>query len=284
LVRGSGQPARDHALEPYRPYCARRTRSYLSPDVPSEPPSERIVRLYSRAVDLRDIFSSEAFAQQGDLALRLFVAAILGAAIGVERELHDHPAGMRTHLLVALGSAIFTVLSAHAFGAERLNQAVDPTRIAAQIVTGIGFLGAGAIIKEGATVRGLTTAGSLWATAAIGLAVGAREYVLAIAGTAIIVISLGPLREITRRLQPQAARPVQLRLKIATLKALDALSQQLARDDIEISGLKSTRVVDDRFEVEFDLRLPPGATLEKLIESTRGIPEVESIEAFTTVA
>jgi putative Mg2+ transporter-C (MgtC) family protein len=238
-------------------------------------------------VDLRDLFSSDAFAQQGDLALRLLVAAILGAAIGVERELHAHQAGMRTHLLVALGSAIFTVLSAYAFENERdlgPNQAVDPTRIAAQIVTGIGFLGAGAIIKEGATVRGLTTAGSLWATAAIGLAVGAREYVLAVAGTAIIVISLGPLRAITRRLQPQAARPVQLRLKIATLKALDALSQQLSHDDIEISGLKSTRLVDDRFEVEFDLRLPPGATLEKLIESTRGIPEVESIEAFTTVA
>ena len=241
-------------------------------------------RLYSRAVDLSDLFSNEAVAHQGDLALRLLVAAILGAAIGVERELHAHQAGMRTHLLVALGSAIFTILSAYAFEAERLGQPVDPTRIAAQIVTGIGFLGAGAIIKEGATVRGLTTAGSLWATASIGLAVGAREYVLAIAGTAIIVISLGPLRAMTRRLQPQSARPVQLRLKIATLKALDALSQQLARDDVEISGLKSTRVADDTFEVEFDLRLPPGATLEKVIESTRGIPEVESIEAFTTVA
>ena len=230
--------------------------------------------------------SGASLAQQGELLLRLVVAAVLGAAIGVERELHAHQAGMRTHLLVALGSAIFTILSAYAFAAERLgpNEAVDPTRIAAQIVTGIGVLGAVAIIKEGATVRGLTTAGSLWATAAIGLAAGAREYALAVAGTAIIVISLGPLRAITRRLQPQAARPVQLRLKIAELKALEALSEQLTNDEIEISALSSNRLEDDRFEVEFDLRLPPGASLEKVIESTRGIPGVDSIEAFTTVA
>ncbi len=115
---------------------------------------------------------------QLDLASRLLVAAALGAAIGIEREMRAHQAGIRTHLLVALGSAIFTVLSAYAFVADSAagsNQAVDPTRIAAQIVTGIGFLGAGAIIKEGPTIRGLTTAGSLWATAAIGLAAGACE-------------------------------------------------------------------------------------------------------------
>jgi putative Mg2+ transporter-C (MgtC) family protein len=117
---------------------------------------------------------------QLDLASRLLVAAALGAAIGIEREMRAHQAGIRTHLLVALGSAIFTVLSAYAFlgdpaAGSGTNQAVDPTRIAAQIVTGIGFLGAGAIIKEGPTIRGLTTAGSLWATAAIGLAAGARE-------------------------------------------------------------------------------------------------------------
>jgi putative Mg2+ transporter-C (MgtC) family protein len=236
-------------------------------------------------VDLESVLSGAAVAQQGDLALRMVVAAVLGAAIGVERELHAHQAGMRTHLLVALGSAIFTVLSAHAFlGATVPGQAVDPTRIAAQIVTGIGFLGAGAIIKEGATVRGLTTAGSLWATAAIGLAAGAREYVVALAGTAIIVISLGPLRAMTRRLQPQSARPVQLRLKITNLHALEALSEQLTRDDIEITALSSHRTEDDRYEVEFDLRLPPGAALERVIEGTRGLPDVDSIEAFTTVS
>src|SRR5512134_2901922 len=101
---------------------------------------------------------------QLELALRILVAAVLGAAIGIERERHDHPAGMRTHLLVAVGSATFTVLSIEAFKAP----GADPGRIAAQIVTGIGFLGAGAILKSGGSVKGLTTAASLWAVAAVG--------------------------------------------------------------------------------------------------------------------
>src|SRR5436309_12025699 len=98
---------------------------------------------------------------QVDLAVRLLVAAILGAAIGLEREIHEHPAGMRTHLLVALGSAIFTVLSIYGFegvGRANVSPTVDPTRIAAQVVSGIGFLGAGAILKYGTSIRGLTTA------------------------------------------------------------------------------------------------------------------------------
>ena len=112
-----------------------------------------------------------------DALLRLSVAAALGAAVGVERELRDREAGIRTHLLVSLGSALFTIVSAYGFHEFLASgQAViraDPTRIAAQIVTGIGFLGAGAIIREGLSVRGLTTAGSLWIVAAIGMAVGA---------------------------------------------------------------------------------------------------------------
>ena len=97
-----------------------------------------------------------------DIVVRLVVASVLGALIGLEREIHDHPAGMRTHLLVSLGSAGFTVLSFTAFAAP----GADPARIAAQIVTGVGFLGAGAILKEGASIRGLTTAASLWTVAA----------------------------------------------------------------------------------------------------------------------
>src|SRR5262245_178275 len=102
-------------------------------------------------------------------AVRLLVAAALGALVGLEREIRDPPAGMRTHLLVCLGSAGFTVLSIAAFPAP----GSDPARVAAQIVTGVGFLGAGAILKEGATIRGLTTAASLWAVAAVGMAAGA---------------------------------------------------------------------------------------------------------------
>jgi putative Mg2+ transporter-C (MgtC) family protein len=130
--------------------------------------------------------------------LRLSVAGALGAAIGVERELRDREAGVRTHLLVALGSALFTIVSAYGFheflaGGGNIVR-TDPTRIAAQIVTGIGFLGAGAIIRDGLSVRGLTTAATLWVVAAIGMACGAGYYWPAAAGTGLTLLALGPLR------------------------------------------------------------------------------------------
>ena len=132
------------------------------------------------------------------VVLRLFVAAVLGGAIGVERELRDREAGIRTHLLVSLGSALFTIVSAYGFHAFLESGAnvvrADPTRIAAQIVTGIGFLGAGAIIREGLSVRGLTTAATLWVVAAIGMACGAGWYWAAVITTALTILALGPLR------------------------------------------------------------------------------------------
>jgi putative Mg2+ transporter-C (MgtC) family protein len=128
-------------------------------------------------------------------ALRLVLAAFLGAAVGLEREIHDHPAGMRTHLLVALGSAAFTILSIAAFPAP----GADPARVAAQIVTGIGFLGAGAILKEGLSIHGLTTAASLWVAAAIGMAAGAGTWVTAVTITVIALVSLWPLRIVAER-------------------------------------------------------------------------------------
>ena len=114
-------------------------------------------------------------ALQTDLSIRMLLAAVLGAAIGFEREIHDHPAGMRTHLLVSLGSTIFTILSIYGFefpSGPTGTVATDTSRVAAQIVSGIGFLGAGAILKYGTSIRGLTTAASLWTTAAIGTSLG----------------------------------------------------------------------------------------------------------------
>jgi putative Mg2+ transporter-C (MgtC) family protein len=130
-----------------------------------------------------------------ELLVRLAVAAALGGALGVERELRDHEAGFRTHLLVSLGSAVFTVVSAYGFtGFLQSGYNLDPTRISAQIVTGIGFLGAGAIIRDGMNVRGLTTAANLWAVAAIGICCGAGYYYAAAIGTAIALFALWPLR------------------------------------------------------------------------------------------
>ena len=151
-----------------------------------------------------------------DLLARLSVAAGLGAAIGIEREIRDREAGIRTHLLVALGAALFTVISAFGFrdilsasGPDVLVR-LDPSRIAAQIVTGIGFLGAGAIIREGLSVRGLTTAATLWVVAAIGMACGAGYYWPAAAATVLTILALWPLRllayRVIERIKPEEDR------------------------------------------------------------------------------
>jgi putative Mg2+ transporter-C (MgtC) family protein len=145
---------------------------------------------------------------------RLGIAALLGCAIGVERELRDREAGIRTHLLVSLGAALFTIISAFGFheflasGASVVR--ADPTRIAAQIVTGIGFLGAGAIIREGLSIRGLTTAATLWVVAAIGMACGAGWYWAAVVATLLTIVALGPLRllayQTIERIKPEENR------------------------------------------------------------------------------
>jgi putative Mg2+ transporter-C (MgtC) family protein len=138
--------------------------------------------------------------------LRLTVGLVLGAAVGWERELQRMPAGFRTHALVGLGSAIFTVVSAYAFAGPLS----DPTRIAAQIVTGVGFLGGGAILHYRGSVRGLTTAASLWAVAAVGMAAGAGLYVIAVGGAVLVIVALDlfdRLEAYARRRWNLAAKP-----------------------------------------------------------------------------
>jgi putative Mg2+ transporter-C (MgtC) family protein len=123
-----------------------------------------------------------------DLTLRLLLAAGLGAAIGIERELRRKPAGLRTNILIAVGAALFTTLSVDLAGVGG-----TPDRIAAQIVTGVGFLGAGAILYSGVTVQGMTTAATIWVNAAVGMAVGAGEYVMAAVATGITLLVLALL-------------------------------------------------------------------------------------------
>ena len=124
-----------------------------------------------------------------ELMLRLLLAAGLGAAIGVEREIRQKPAGLRTNILIALGSALFVTVSI-AFGPA----GGTPDRIAASVVTGIGFLGGGAILRSGTSVHGMTTAATIWVNAAVGMAAGAGLYAIAIAATliALVVLALLP--------------------------------------------------------------------------------------------
>ena len=126
--------------------------------------------------------------------LRLFIAGLLGGLIGFEREFRAKEAGLRTHFLVALGSALFMLISQYAFTGR-----FDAARVAAQVVSGIGFIGAGVIIFQKNVVRGVTTAAGLWVAAAIGLASGAGMYALAIAATLMTIICLETMHFITRR-------------------------------------------------------------------------------------
>src|SRR5439155_16815211 len=139
----------------------------------------------------------------------MLAGLLLAGAVGIEREVAGQPAGLRTHITVGLGAALFGILSVHGFdayvaGRNDNNYQIDVTRVASQVVVGIGFLGAGAILKEGASIRGLTTAASLWASAAIGLAAGLGNFFAATATTVGLLLSpvalRAPRRWVPRRL------------------------------------------------------------------------------------
>jgi putative Mg2+ transporter-C (MgtC) family protein len=222
--------------------------------------------------------------EQLDISLRLLVAAVLGAAVGLEREIHAHPAGMRTHLLVSLGSAAFTVLSIFFFEAPAAPNGslpTDPARIAAQIVSGIGFLGAGAILKYGSSVRGLTTAASLWATAAVGMAAGAGAWLVALITTVLVVLSLGPLNWLIARFRLRQQNVFRIRILAGRLDALGEISRTLTHSKIEIAGVSSQRLGKGRYEIELDLRPPAGAKEETIIAAVSSVADVEILEAGT---
>ena len=213
--------------------------------------------------------------------LRVALAAALGGLIGVERELREREAGLRTHLLVALGSALFTIVSAYGFHAFLTSgQSVvraDPTRIAAQIVTGIGFLGAGAIIRQGLSVRGLTTAATLWVVAAIGLAAGAGYYSAAVITTALVLFSLYPLRivafRVLRRFRPEDGRLlVELPVGAGPGTVIDEVERWGARiETIEVSQEA------DRRRLELDVRLPRERPSSDLVATIADVDEVAEV-------
>jgi putative Mg2+ transporter-C (MgtC) family protein len=216
--------------------------------------------------------------------LRLSVAAALGGAIGFERELREHEAGLRTHLLVSVGSALFTIVSAYGFddfltrGGSLVR--TDPTRIAAQIVTGIGFIGAGAILRQGLSIKGLTTAASLWLVAAIGMASGAGFYAGAVIATAGALITLEPLRWVTRAMM-RRIRPVTDRLVV---QVPPGGSPSPLIDAVEAHGgkLVSLEVSQehDRRSVAMDVQISAEGTKEIVaaIADIEGVLEVHWTE------
>ena len=144
---------------------------------------------------------------QLDIVFRVFVALFIGAAIGIEREYRGHAAGVRTMAMVSVGSCIFTAVGIFAFPGHL----TDPTRIAAQVVTGVGFLGAGAIFRAEDGVKGLTTAATVWVVASLGMTVGFGLYVLAFAGAVIVLLGLVVVRPIEVRFLRHGDHPMRRR-------------------------------------------------------------------------
>ena len=194
-----------------------------------------------------------------ELTVRLSLALVLGGAIGIEREYRAKEAGFRTHFLVALGSALFCVVSQFGFGIDLK----DSSRVAAQVVSGIGFLGAGTIIFQKNVVRGLTTAAGLWVTAAIGLACGTGMYVAAAIATAMVLLGL----EVINALIPQfGTTTIDLSFSASSIESERRLIERARTDGIDVLSyeMKERRTSKGEFlEVEIHLRVKRG-TIDKL--------------------
>lgn len=220
-----------------------------------------------------------------DLTLRIVVSLVLGGIIGLERELSNHAAGLRTHMLVCMGSTAIMLLSIYGFGqfANEYNVRMDPARLAAQVVSGIGFLGAGAIIRTGFNITGLTTAASIWVVAAIGLCAGAGFFYGAGLVTLLVVISLFLLNKMEKMMHDKRGRnEVKIKLEsrpggvgaIAELfdsKGLTIVQMSFDTDNDEKLG-SSVRTL------RIKLHKPRSKQLVSLFDDLVGLDYVKSFE------
>jgi putative Mg2+ transporter-C (MgtC) family protein len=218
-----------------------------------------------------------------DLALwegiaRLLVVIVLAGAVGLERELRDQEAGLRTHMLVGLGAALFVITGNFAWSElEFGNDAgvvLDPSRVVAYVITGIGFLGAGTIIKHGISIKGLTTAASLWVVAAVGVAIGAGEYGLGVVATAVVLLSLWPVRMLANAVGIRASRSHRLEAELLPGGSVAAVIGRLEKHGAHIA---SARVTEEEGTRRLELvLLQRDADLGGLVEVASAAPEVRS--------
>jgi putative Mg2+ transporter-C (MgtC) family protein len=213
-----------------------------------------------------------------ELVLRLAVAAILGGLIGLERERLEWAAGMRTHALVSLGSALFMVVSIFGFSdiLDERHVILDPSRVAAQVASGIGFIGAGTIIFRREVVKGLTTAASIWAVAAVGLAVGGGMFLAAISATLLALALLVLARPVKQRLFPKRKEARRVRLVLRRDTSLAEL-----RSEIEASEVPLERIVvrpgSSAGEDDAELVLGKGSQEEELLSLVEGLRHVSGV-------
>jgi putative Mg2+ transporter-C (MgtC) family protein len=197
-----------------------------------------------------------------DLTLRLFIAAFLGGIIGLEREKHGRPAGLRTHILVALGSALTMIVSLHLYDIFKIyntsNYAsgVDPSRVASLVMTGIGFIGAGTIIQSRGSIWGLTTAACLWVSAALGLAVGCGHYIPAVIATLISMATLLLLKiPVESRLQKDWYQHIDIEMEDRKdgLEDLKGIFKGYDANILKVNFVK--QIPDNDITYNFSLRL-----------------------------
>ena len=214
-----------------------------------------------------------------ELVLRLALAALLAGALGIERELHEQPAGFRTHMLVGLGAALFSVISAFGFqaiaglGPPREIRA-DISRTISQIVVGIGFLGGGAIIKYGASVRGLTTAASLWVTAAVGTAVGMGMYALAVTTTVLAILALGVLRPLGGVIRRFASSNAEVIVELEPEGTLAEVTSTLREAGITVGHVDLQGSDEEARSYVLVVRLPRGVGADEAARRLIGKPHV----------
>ncbi|MGE4548043.1 MAG: MgtC/SapB family protein [Intestinibacillus sp.] len=217
-----------------------------------------------------------------DMVCRIGMALVAGGIIGAEREATHRPAGLRTHMLVALGAALVMMLGDYAFTVYQGRASVDPTRLGAQVVSGIGFLGAGTIMREGLTIRGLTTAASLWAVACVGLAAGAGFYQGAALGTLMILVTLYVLERIQERVMRN--RPSLLSIVVScrdTSQILVEVTGLATQYRAEINDFSVDRT-DEGYKLTFKLRLAPGRDRGResaeLLAALSGVPGIQHLD------
>lgn len=213
-----------------------------------------------------------------ELAARLILSIIFGGIIGMERESVNRPAGFRTHILVCVGSTLTMLVSIYIFEQYNSLTSVDPSRIAAQVVSGIGFLGAGTIIREGATVRGLTTAASLWTVAAIGLAVGSGFYLASILATVLTFVTLISFSRIENYI-------IQTRYLERIFIIIDDRPGQIGKIgsclgelNVNIRNIKMESMDDSKLLVTLKVRIPSGLKLNDIITKLMQIDGIHDIE------
>ena len=205
-----------------------------------------------------------------DMVFRLLVAVGCSAAIGFERETAQKVAGLRTHTLVGVGAATFTIVSIIGFSGG------DEARVAAQIVTGIGFLGAGAIFREGAFVTGLTTAAGLWTVAAVGMAAGAGSYALALISTLVVMAVLLIFHRIDASITRRRARVKdKLRIDLDDVGQLSPILKFARKIDPDIQQIDFTRLREGRARLVIEVDPDQEAMLSEMIAVLKGVARVE---------